>query len=252
MGKNKLIATSFLMFALLIGCSNTKQATNEVIMDNDSSSESFSNENSVRASKNSSIDVELSISEDVGADNTVTFNGATNLPDGMELMLSLKSDSSFYSAQDNVSVKDGSFISGSFSNNGNGLESGEYTLEATSPTANVQPPNVKELIGDNGSNLKGATVKSDAVWGNTVSVTKNITVGSTSSVYTKEELQSDSKAPSTNPEDYDSDGQFVPENGISDEPEDYNFDGEYKPVDEMTQEEIQAELEEMLGGSLGN
>lgn len=34
-------------------------------------------------------------------------------------------------------------------------------------------------------------------------------------------------------------------------PEDYNSDGEYKPVEDMTQEEIEAELEEMLGDSLG-
>jgi hypothetical protein len=32
---------------------------------------------------------------------------------------------------------------------------------------------------------------------------------------------------------------------------DYNIDGEYQPVEDMTQEEIQAELEEMLEGSLG-
>ncbi|MCA0991407.1 hypothetical protein [Pseudalkalibacillus hwajinpoensis] len=32
--------------------------------------------------------------------------------------------------------------------------------------------------------------------------------------------------------------------------EDYNSDGEYKPVKDMTQEEIEAELEEILGDSL--
>lgn len=67
------------------------------------------------------------------------------------------------------------------------------------------------------------------------------------SPYTKEELESDSKAPSTNPEDYNSDGEYVPSGGVSDDPADYNSKGEYQPVEDMTQEEIQAGLEEMFG-----
>lgn len=65
--------------------------------------------------------------------------------------------------------------------------------------------------------------------------------------YTEEELESDPAAPSSNPDDYNSDGEYVPADGPTDNPEDYNSDGEYKPVEDMTQEEIQAELEEMLG-----
>lgn len=57
----------------------------------------------------------------------------------------------------------------------------------------------------------------------------------------------DPSAPSTNSNDYNSDGEYVPENGPTDNPADYNADGEYKPVEEMTQEEIEDELESMLG-----
>ncbi|MGN7942864.1 hypothetical protein [Metabacillus sp. 22489] len=71
------------------------------------------------------------------------------------------------------------------------------------------------------------------------------------SPYSEEELENDSSAPSTNPNDYNTEGEYVPENGVSDEPSDYNSEGEYKPVDDMTQEEIEAELEEILGESLG-
>lgn len=71
------------------------------------------------------------------------------------------------------------------------------------------------------------------------------------SPYTEDELQSDPTAPSTSPDDYNSDGEYVPESGPTDSPADYNSDGEYKPVEEMTQEEIQEELEKMLGDSLG-
>lgn len=54
---------------------------------------------------------------------------------------------------------------------------------------------------------------------------------SDSSIYTEEELESDPKAPSSNPNDY-------------------NDEGEYKPVEDMTQEEIEKELESMIGDSI--
>ncbi|TKH08508.1 cytochrome d ubiquinol oxidase subunit II [Peribacillus simplex] len=66
--------------------------------------------------------------------------------------------------------------------------------------------------------------------------------------YTEEELESDPQAPSENPADYNSDGEYVPEDGPTDNPADYNSDGEYKPADDMTQEEIEQELEDMLNG----
>ncbi|WP_141505717.1 hypothetical protein [Paenibacillus luteus] len=76
--------------------------------------------------------------------------------------------------------------------------------------------------------------------------------GSTSkeAPYTKGQLESDPKAPSTNINDYNSDGEYVPEGGISDNPSDYNANGEYKPIEEMTQEEMRIELEAMLESAL--
>ena len=70
---------------------------------------------------------------------------------------------------------------------------------------------------------------------------------SSDSPYTKEELEDDPSAPSTNPSDYNEDGEYVPADGPTDNPADYNSNGEYKPVEDMTQEEIQAELEAMFG-----
>lgn len=43
----------------------------------------------------------------------------------------------------------------------------------------------------------------------------------------------------------------MPYDGPSSNPADYNADGESKPIEDMTQEEIQQELEEMTGDSLG-
>ncbi|NQX66680.1 hypothetical protein HQN90_11130 [Paenibacillus alba] len=67
-----------------------------------------------------------------------------------------------------------------------------------------------------------------------------------SNKYTREQLLKDNKAPSKNPEDYNSKGEYVPKNGASKNPADYNAKGEYKPVESMTKEEKLKELEEML------
>lgn len=71
------------------------------------------------------------------------------------------------------------------------------------------------------------------------------------SPYTEEELEADPEAPSTNPDDYDSNGQYVPSDGPSDNAEDYDAEGDYSPIEDMTQDEIEAELESMLEDSLG-
>jgi len=66
------------------------------------------------------------------------------------------------------------------------------------------------------------------------------------SPYTEKELQEDSRAPSNNPDDYNSEGEYVPSEGPSNNPEDYNSEGEYKPTEGMTQEEIKEELNKMF------
>lgn len=71
------------------------------------------------------------------------------------------------------------------------------------------------------------------------------------SPYTEEELEADSEAPSTDPDDYDSNSQYVPSDGLSDNAEDYDAEGNYSPIEDMTQDEIEAELESMLEDSIG-
>lgn len=100
-----------------------------------------------------------------------------------------------------------------------------------------------EVVYSEGSN-------SDTTSGTNEDDTKTTTTDDTttgSSPYSEEELQSDPTAPSDNPADYDSKGEYVPADGPTDNPADYNADGKYKPVEDMTQEEIQQELEDMLG-----
>ncbi|MCQ4085860.1 hypothetical protein [Saccharibacillus sp. JS10] len=336
--------------------------------------------------KTERIDVQLTVTEELNEENKLQISGETNLPDGMELMLTVKNDNG-YSAQDKVAIQSGEFTSGWFSQNGSSL-SGDYAVKVTSPTANVQPIEVQQVIGENGIHLYGDQVKKDNVWGNMIEFKKQINIPSITSdvekqnsavrnqinppsidielwnkidtafdngefnivkeiveevlnpdeellavyhyslyhyygqggeddksqeflnmipldysgkhaesiaytryqnehyqdenyesisleefveehynpsvkieelptkeiprsTYTKEELQNDPLAPSTDPRDDNSNSEYVPHDGPSSNPTDYDFNGNYRPTDEMTQTEIQAELESMLDRSIG-
>lgn len=86
--------------------------------------------------------------------------------------------------------------------------------------------------------------------GTEVYLEENTYIEESESPYTREELESDPYAPSTNPNDYDENGQYVPAEGPSDNPADYDVEGNYRPIEDMTEAEKQAELEEMLERSL--
>lgn len=114
--------------------------------------------------KQQTINVELSVNVEFDRDNRLAISGNTNLPSDMELMLTVKNEEG-YNGQTKVSVFNSMFQSEWFTSEGKGLPDGKYTVSITSPTANVQPQNVKEIIGDQGVNLSGELVTDDEIWG---------------------------------------------------------------------------------------
>jgi hypothetical protein len=84
--------------------------------------------------------------------------GQTNLPDGMKLMIKISRKVSAYMAQDKATVLNGRFQAGPFTQKGQPLNSGTYTLEITSPFASLQPQPVRDVIGKDGGNLQGPYV----------------------------------------------------------------------------------------------
>lgn len=131
---------------------------------------------------NPEINVNLGL-EIVENQGKVVFLGETNLPNGTEIMVTLSNNSGF-TAQDKTSVQSGSFESGPFSDKGNSL-SGNYNVKISTPTANVQPSSVKDIIGENGINLTGSLIKSDATFGKRVEYNETFSVGSASSTSTE-------------------------------------------------------------------
>jgi hypothetical protein len=103
------------------------------------------------------------------------------------------------------------------------------------------------ITSDENYNIEPASTEGDAGEEEVIEETDD---SSEEPVYTEEELKYDETAPSRDPEDYNEDGEFVPKDGPSDDPADYNSDGEYKPVEDMTQEEIEQELTDILDKSI--
>jgi hypothetical protein len=99
----------------------------------------------------------LTVNADPGRRPAVA--GETNLPDGTEGIVSVISKTTNVTGQDKFSVQGGRFRTGPFGSEGSGLEPGQYTAEATVPIPQVQPPQVKAVIGANGENLHGPLVK---------------------------------------------------------------------------------------------
>jgi hypothetical protein len=90
-------------------------------------------------------------------------HGATNLPDGSELIVSLSRPESGYTADSKVTVQDGSFTTERFSAGGEPLNSGIYTIEISMSLAALQPEQVQAVIGDHGQKMTGKFVTTSPV-----------------------------------------------------------------------------------------
>lgn len=111
-----------------------------------------------------------------GADKPI-ITGATNLPDDIDLMITLRRNESHYMAQDKVKVKGGAFRAGPFTQKGAGLNPGTYTLEVSMPIAAVQPPPTWPVIGNDGANLQGPLAKRSKFGGKVVEYKTSLKIG---------------------------------------------------------------------------
>ena len=106
-----------------------------------------------------------------------TIIGTTNLPNGIELMVTLRRKESSYMAQDKTTVRDGAFRVGPFSQKGAGLNPGTYALEVSMPLANLQPPPTWPIIGNDGANLQGPLAKKSMFGGKVIEYKTSFKVG---------------------------------------------------------------------------
>jgi hypothetical protein len=94
--------------------------------------------------------------------------GKCNLPVGMYLMMSFRSQENNCFAQDKVEVVKGGLFTSGFTNRGDKISKGKYKLEASTPIFDVQPEEIKPFVGIRCRNLVGKNVEFNVIGGNTV------------------------------------------------------------------------------------
>jgi hypothetical protein len=121
-------------------------------------------------------DLVLTLMVDTTNSARPSIRGATNLPDGAELLVEIRSlDQESDRYQDKPVVKDGAFFAGPFGDAG-GMPEGSYVAEANL-SAPVQPNEVKAIIGQSGERLRGPLVRRKAVWGAIAEVSARFSIG---------------------------------------------------------------------------
>jgi hypothetical protein len=121
------------------------------------------------------LDVTINAKSDGTAKPTI--HGSTNLPDDTVLMISIDRTANSYNAQGKVKVKNKKFISSEFSDRGKDLAPGIYSLDITMPISNVQDQSVRDIIGQDGENIKGKYVKKSMFGGNIIEYKTTIKIG---------------------------------------------------------------------------
>lgn len=92
-------------------------------------------------------------------DGIVVVDGESNLPDGYQLLVTVKQLGGTYEAQAQAVMIGGEFRAGPFSNRSRPLAVGHYVAEVNGAVASVQSARVKNAIGHLGEHLSGPAVR---------------------------------------------------------------------------------------------
>lgn len=107
---------------------------------------------------NAMFTVEMSVVMQENERRRLWAIGETNLPDQTRLRIRLVRDASNVSWRTRASVAAGAFEVGPLGPS-SGLVAGDYTLHVSMPPADVQPNDVKAIIGEKGELLDGPYVE---------------------------------------------------------------------------------------------
>ncbi|WP_432354402.1 hypothetical protein [Sporosarcina sp. A2] len=139
-----LIAAGFILTA----CGNSS----EEATDKSNVVESDVKKNHVEANKE--IEVSIQAEPTILEDNKVMISGETNIPDGGQLMFTLNGPE--YTAQMKAVIDNGVFKTDVFSDHGEGLPAGKYTLEVSLSIASTQDENFVKKVGKEYEYLNGS------------------------------------------------------------------------------------------------
>lgn len=171
-----------LAVALFVGSSDPKQPADHTPFQNDELAqhaerkrEDRAGSGAIRKPLDGDVRIDISVTQDER--RRVRIHGATNLPPGTDLMLSIaeRLRGGFFGQSRCSVLDDRSFQSEPFGPAG-GLDDGVYVASVTMPFTYLQPDHVQQVIGENGENLSGPLVQV-GISGATVSADREFTVG---------------------------------------------------------------------------
>lgn len=119
------------------------------------------------------LNVTFSVITEYTTDGRIICSGITNLPKDTVLMLSLKGQEFDYYDNSHLEIlSDGTFVSDAFANNKNPLANamphGKYVISISMPVLDLQPEEVRAIIGKRGRNLVGKYSKDDFIYGRSI------------------------------------------------------------------------------------
>lgn len=103
--------------------------------------------------------MQVDLSANIQGERSPTIRGATNLPDGMKLLVRVTRKESAFRSETPVEVQSGHFEVGPLLQSGSDLNPGTYFLEIVSVNPSDQADAVKALIGRKGQELHGALTR---------------------------------------------------------------------------------------------
>ena len=96
----------------------------------------------------------------------IKFSVSSNIPDGTPLLFTLRGKG--YCAQCKSVVDNGVLASEWFSDHGDAIKNGFYTIELSSPIYSILPERIQRIFGERNRNIYGSCVKFNPIGGNTI------------------------------------------------------------------------------------
>ena len=124
--------------------------------------------------KGKELKIEASIISEINS-GKIRFKVSSNIPKGTPIIFTLSGKK--YRAQCKAVVDNKSLISEWFSDKGNSIKKGFYTIDVSCPIYSVLPDNIKEIFGERNRNICGQYVKFDPIGGNTIQFSYGLLIG---------------------------------------------------------------------------
>ena len=115
--------------------------------------------------ENQGLEIEVLLRSEY-KDGKLRFQATSNIPDQTPVIFTLKGRK--YTAQCKTAPNDSLLTSEWFSDKGNALTDGFYTVEISCPIDRILPDSVRKIFGERNRNIYGRCVKFDPIEGNTI------------------------------------------------------------------------------------